>query len=1325
MPEPEEPAPKPIATSEKPVPRRPWLRRIFRTLLVLILLAIIFHRPLFHTVVRLVLIKVAARQHLTLDVHFSGNIFTNLAVEGVHARPNGTGKTPVERIDIERVRLDYSLILLAKKGVGEFLRSYEIKNAELIFTAEPSRDEKEKQQKKSLARDLNNLLAQPAAYADRVRIDQFNIVIHSTDGEVAVRGIDILLDPDRVGFLRVASVHVPKMPAWENLSAETSYVARNLYIRGLALAPEIVLDEVNFDASQRAQNKGSMMLKGHFFGGTGEITLAGSQLKKKGENLDKSYDTSLRIEAANVSVASAAAYFQAPPVPVEKLARLSVSFKGEPEKPQTWDGGATVRVEGIGAGGMKIDSVETVATFKNGRADITAGNLAIGKNSVALTATAALPASVNDFPKSSVDAVVKIDAPDLAALTAMMPEPLTGAGGGEGKVAFKEQHFTADLALTMNGIESKQLGVGSATIRFAGSTTLGNTSRAAIENLDGHVTADFKTLRFQTFTADSAAVDVLAHGDLVTLKKLELVRAENSISASGTYRVPSDLKNAAAAPVEGQFSIKAPRLEAFGFAVKDKVLSGHLDGDGAVKMVNAKVAGSVRLDGGEFQLGDFKTGPLAVKIAVADDTATVEEFALKFSGNDQIAASGKVGTRAPFLYEGGAIVSVKDLAIFQPLLAVFGVAEPVKGALQIDWNGKSEPPLQPADAASADHSGDLSLSLTKGSYGKFDLSEIKVAGIYGPGFASTSELNFVTGSTSLAGALEIKEGKLRFRDIALAQGKLTVLTGYIIVPIDLSNLKAPVPLDQRLAANVNAKDLDIEQLLASFGQTAPVSGTFTANIVAGGTALQPSAHLKVAAHKLKSKAAAQFDPAELDLNVHYSQKELTLDSTLRQPQIQPLTIKGHVPLDLDATVKNKKIDPNLPIDLTIKLPPSSLAVVPKLAPAVRRIEGNVGIDVHAGGTVGKPELSGAADMKITSARLANEAVPAIGGFQANLVFAGDTLTFKTFRGEIGGGTFDLGGTTKFPKITEPIFDLKLRAKDVLARRDDSVTVRADTDLKLEGPLAAATASGTVFITNSRFFRDIDILPIGLPGRPKPKAKPRSVEGSKTVSFDKPPLRDWKFDIAIKTRPDDPFRIRGNLANGAAAVDLKLAGTGLQPYLDGNVRVDNFVASLPFSKLTVTRGFIYFTPDEPFQPSLDLQAEANMRDYRIDAYISGNTDEPQVTLTSEPPLAQADIVSLLATGATASELTGNPDVLAGRAAVLVFQQLYRKVFKKNAPSENETLLDRFHLDIGATDSRSGGQEVSATFKLGEQLYLIGEIDVTGGFTGRLKYLLRYR
>ena len=1320
-------------TSPKPKPKRGWFRRALRWTLVVLLIAAIFHRPLFHAGGRLALIAVGARMHLKVDLHLSGNIFTNLTVEGVRAEPVGTFPNPIRKLAIDRVRLDYSIPRLVKHGIGEFLGSYEITNADLQIETLPDKkmgNEAVHRERQSIAQLLNTILGQPALYSDRVKIENFNLTVRAENAVTEIRGFHLLLDPEQPGALRVARLRIPGVPVWENLAAETSYEARNFYIRRLQLAPELSLEEVNFDASQRSKNKGSIQLKIRAFGGTVALALAGSQLDKKGENLAKSYDTLLTVEAAGVSIDRTLAYFDVPKLPVEfgTLAKLDLRFTGEPEKPRTWNGNVGVRLETAAFDKTKIAAAEITAVFKNGRAEVSAANVDVGKNTVALTAQIALPASVNDFSKSTVEAALKLDAPDLPALTAMLPEPLTGSISGGGAISLRDEKASADLALEAVKLALGKFSVGTGKLLLKATKRIDTPGLAPFDELDSEVSADFTDLRVDTFAVDALTLHAANHNDLVTLHALDVRRAENAVTAQGTWRVPRDFKDAGSAPIDAQFAIKVPKLADFGIAANGQTLAGHLDGSGSLKMVDKALAGGLTLDGGDFQLGDFKAPSLAAKIVVADNVATVEQFALKLTGTDQITVSGKAGVQAPFPYEAATVLDIKNLAALQPLLAVFDVKQTVAGSLHIEWNGKGEDVKKDAPL---EQSGTLAIAVEKARFDKTDLSEFRLAGLYGPGFAQSTELHIASGPTDFTGVLELKESKLRLRDLNLVQSKLTVLTGYLILPIDLDHPQELIPLDGRIAANLNATKLDLEKLLASFGQSSPVSGNFTANIVAGGTLLAPLGHLKLAAKALKSKAVPALDPADLDLDLHYSNKELTLNAVTKQPQMQPLTIKGHVPLDLDATIKNKKLDPTLPLDVTVQLPASSLAVVPKLAPTVRRIEGTAAIDVRVAGTVEKPILSGSAAIELKGARMTDENIPALGVFHAKLGFASDTVTFGTFKGELGGGTFDLGGTIKLPKLTEPVFDLHLLAKEVLLKRDDSITIRADSDVKVAGPLKAGALTGSLFLTQSRFFKEIDILPIALPGK-KAKPAPRAVQNRDTTVSFPPLLRDWKFDLAIKTRPNDPFLVRGNLANGAAAIDLKLAGTGLAPYLEGTVRIESFKASLPFSTLNVSRGFVYFKKDAPFEASLDLQADSQIRDYLVHAYIYGRATEPQIQLNSEPPLPYADIVSLLATGTTVGELGGSADVLASRAAMLAVQQIYRKIFRRNAalpPDETKAdagrFRDRFQVELGVIDNRSGGQAVNTRFRFTDNLYFLGDIGVGGSFTGSLKYLIRFR
>ena len=205
----------------------------------------------------------------------------------------------------------------------------------------------------------------------------------------------------------------------------------------------------------------------------------------------------------------------------------------------------------------------------------------------------------------------------------------------------------------------------------------------------------------------------------------------------------------------------------------------------------------------------------------------------------------------------------------------------------------------------------------------------------------------------------------------------------------------------------------------------------------------------------------------------------------------------------------------------------------------------------------------------------------------------------------------------------------------------------------------------------------------------------------------------------------PCLCRGNLGTGGAVVDMKISGTGLQPGIQGQVRLENFEATLPFSTLTIRLGFLYFDPDDPLNPRIELQGTSLIRDYTIHVYVYGTALKPQAIFSSEPPLPQEEIISLLATGTTSEELTtGN--VLASRAAILLVKQFYRKIFKKGAePERNDSFFSRLDVEFGNVDPRTGEQTATARYKVSDHIVLIGDLGVQGGFRGQVKYLIRFR
>jgi len=196
--------------------------------------------------------------------------------------------------------------------------------------------------------------------------------------------------------------------------------------------------------------------------------------------------------------------------------------------------------------------------------------------------------------------------------------------------------------------------------------------------------------------------------------------------------------------------------------------------------------------------------------------------------------------------------------------------------------------------------------------------------------------------------------------------------------------------------------------------------------------------------------------------------------------------------------------------------------------------------------------------------------------------------------------------------------------------------------------------------------------------------------------------------------------------GRIFMDLRLGGTGLRPWMDGTVNIEELSASLPFSRLQINNGQIFFTQQEPFVPQLNITGTSTIRDYDVNVFISGSASNPEALFTSNPPLPQSEVVALIATGMTTTELSDDPNALAGRAAFLVFQRLYQKVFaRKQPPANDDSLLSRIQFDIGVTDPSTGRQSTAIRVPLSDQIMLSGGLDVGGNFRGQVKYLIRFK
>jgi len=271
-------------------------------------------------------------------------------------------------------------------------------------------------------------------------------------------------------------------------------------------------------------------------------------------------------------------------------------------------------------------------------------------------------------------------------------------------------------------------------------------------------------------------------------------------------------------------------------------------------------------------------------------------------------------------------------------------------------------------------------------------------------------------------------------------------------------------------------------------------------------------------------------------------------------------------------------------------------------------------------------------------------------------------------------------------------------------------VRSEVDLTARGRLSKLTFAGDLLLTDSRFVKNIDVLGSVGGERPPP------IEGKGGLfSFRDPPLRDLVFDLRLKT--GEPFLVRNQYVRSTFRPDLTLTGTGEQPLLLGEVKVDPSRLCLPTGVLRTARGTVAFLASDPDRPRIDVRGSTRLIGYDIVVKVEGFLDDPRFILSSLPSLPDDELLLLLLTGTPPASGDQEASAAAAGGALAVF--LGRSFFARYFGSEEgsgEMIQDRLETFIGREITEKGDMTVESTFQLkkevfwkGDTLYVVGEKD----------------
>ncbi len=492
----------------------------------------------------------------------------------------------------------------------------------------------------------------------------------------------------------------------------------------------------------------------------------------------------------------------------------------------------------------------------------------------------------------------------------------------------------------------------------------------------------------------------------------------------------------------------------------------------------------------------------------------------------------------------------------------------------------------------------LRLEAFKGKFGEYPIALTKPFAFERAGVNLSTEglaMTFGKGSFVVSGRMDPKRVQLeaRFRELPLGAAVLAggpPLIGSVEGEIDVSGVQ------DRLKSNARVL-IDGLRLPDAPATSIPSIVLAVRTTVSGG-----SLDLEASLTGL-TEAPAQ---AVLKVPVSYSPAPFSFSPITRGP------CHGRLTMDAD------------------------LARLTRIAPLdAQNLSGVVSVNLNLGGSLDSPETNGKITLRdgfyenyltgtvvkdLNLDAVAEERHLRIAGFQA---------------GDGSGGAIRAEGSIGLNPAAHFPVDIRLMfSKATLVRRRD-VTGTIGGELVVSGAMDKLEARGNI---------EVGPLEINLPER-----LPPSMTAVDVVEINRPAKTDLPEEtiqsgppvqIALDIQNNLPGKIfvRGWGINSEWQGKLQLVGTTGQPRLSGYVSSVRGRVDFLNKRFDILSGTIRFFGATPPNPSIELTAECKAREIKAQLTFSGTARNPKLSLQSEPPLPQDEVLARLLFGRGATEIT---------------------------------------------------------------------------------------
>ena len=320
-------------------------------------------------------------------------------------------------------------------------------------------------------------------------------------------------------------------------------------------------------------------------------------------------------------------------------------------------------------------------------------------------------------------------------------------------------------------------------------------------------------------------------------------------------------------------------------------------------------------------------------------------------------------------------------------------------------------------------------------------------------------------------------------------------------------------------------------------------------------------------------------------------------------------------------------------------------------PFIDNMTGPINGKIRIAGELKDPEIYGNVDINQITFRI--KGFPALfDHMSSHLEFSQKRILIDSIRGSMAGGSIVGSGSIIINGVRDVPIEIKAQLRNIQLEVPEHIQSSGSAEVSLSGNWFPYLLSGTYRV--SQAFIDKDF------GDESEESNLRqSIYLPKNITksnFD-PILLDLQVFLDKKVEIKNP-KIAGFLSG-----QIQIKGPPQSPLLFGTIK------TLPQSQLffrdkifDIQSGIIKFNDPNELNPELFFTARSTVENYEINLLLQGKSKAPQLTLTSQPPLEEQDIISLLALGFTNQKL--DSQIQSAKQATQLGNQLGAAIISAN-------------------------------------------------------------